>query len=322
MKVMVTGSAGFIGTHLVDSLIGAGHTVAGLDRCAPNVNASGGFYQECDILDRDNLVEAIRRCAPDAICHLAARTDLDEKENINGYQANIRGVENVIEAIRLTPSIQRAIFTSSQLVCQIGYVPKSDRDYCPVNLYGQSKVLTENIVWELDGGGVEWCLVRPTTVWGPGMSSHYQRFFRMIQTGKYFHVGPSPLFKSYGYVGNIAYQFEKVLTAPSGNIHRKMFYLADYEPISLRNWANAFQRHLDARKILTLPQSFARLLAALGDILNGCGLNKFPFNTFRLNNVLAEYQCDLTETRAVCGPLPFTVDDGIRETVKWLKSLN
>src|SRR5438067_6624986 len=103
---------------------------------------------------------------PEAVVHLAARTDLDQKRDLAGYAANIEGVGNLVAALRGTPSVRRAIYTSSQLVCKVGYVPMSDDDYRPNTKYGESKVWTEKIVRREDGGGVEWCLVRPTTVWG------------------------------------------------------------------------------------------------------------------------------------------------------------
>ena len=179
--------------------------------------------------------------------HLAARIDLDEKTNLAGYAANIEGVQNLVAAVRLTPSIKRAIWTSSQLVCRVGYVPRDDTDYTADTLYGQSKIRTEQIVRESDGAGREWCLVRPTTVWGPGMSAHYQRFLRMIQRGYYFHVGNSPLWKSYSYIENIAFQYVRLLEAPAELIQRKTFYLADYEPIDLLAWSDAFQRAFQSR---------------------------------------------------------------------------
>ena len=129
-------------------------------------------------------------------------------------------------AIEVTSGVERAIFTSSQLVCRVGYVPRSDTDYAPSTLYGESKVWTERIVRETDGGGAAWCLVRPTTIWGPGMSAHYQRFLRMIAKGRYVHVGTS-LSKSYGYVGNVVHQIERLLAAPAGEIRGKTLYLAD-----------------------------------------------------------------------------------------------
>ena len=102
----------------------------------------------CDILDAGRLNEAVQEFSPDALVHLAARIDLDEKTNLAGYAANIEGVQNLIAAVRLTPSIRRAIWTSSQLVCRVGYVPRNDTDYTADTLYGQSKVRTEQIVRE------------------------------------------------------------------------------------------------------------------------------------------------------------------------------
>lgn len=313
MKILVTGSSGFIGQALVRRLRAEGREVAGLD-LAPAATTN----YVCDILDAGRLNDAVLAVSPDALVHLAARIDLDEKTNLSGYAANIDGVQNLIAAVRLTPSIRRAIWTSSQLVCRVGYVPHNDSDYTADTLYGQSKVRTEQIVRQEDGASREWCLARPTTVWGPGMSAHYQRFLRMIQRGYYFHVGNSPLWKSYSYVENIAFQYWRLLDAPADLIHRKTFYLADYEPIDLLAWSDAFQRAFESRPIPHMPLGIAHTLAYCGDAVNAIGLRKFPFNSFRLNNVLTQYQFDLKPTETVCGPLPYTMEQGVATTAAWL----
>ncbi len=316
MKVLVTGSSGFIGHALVRRLKAAGWEVAGLDR---QPGTATDFV--CDILDAARLGEAVQAFSPDAIVHLAARIDLDEKTNLAGYAANIEGVQNLIAAVRLTPSVKRAIWTSSQLVCRVGYVPRNETDYTADTLYGQSKVRTEQIVRESDGAGREWCLARPTTVWGPGMSAHYQRFLRMIQRGYYFHVGNNPLWKSYSYIENIAFQYQRLLEAPAETVQRKTFYLADYEPIDLLAWSDAFQRAFQSRQIPHMPLGIARMLAYCGDAVNALGVKKFPFNSFRLNNVLTQYQFDLKSTEVVCGPLPFSMEQGVVETAAWLRAI-
>ena len=201
-RVLVTGQAGFIGRHLVRALLAEGRQVAGLDKRASGLSDRG--YQEfvCDLLDAGATRRAVTGFAPDAVLHLAARTDLDETRDIGGYAANMRGVRHLLDAIDATPSVVRAVCTSSQLVCRIGYQPTSDEDYAPSTLYGESKVETERIWRGADGAGREWALVRPTTIWGPGMNPHYLRFFRMVRDGRYFHVGRGPTRKSYGYVRN------------------------------------------------------------------------------------------------------------------------
>jgi nucleoside-diphosphate-sugar epimerase len=316
MKVLVTGSSGFIGQALVRRLKAAGWEVAGLDKGS---GATSNYL--CNILDAARLTEAVRQFSPDALVHLAARTDLDEKTTLAGYAANIDGVQNLVAAVRLTPSIKRAIWTSSQLVCRVGYVPRDDADYTADTLYGESKVLMEQMVRQQDGAGREWCLVRPTTVWGPGMSPHYQLFLRMIQRGHYFHVGKKPLWKSYSYIENIAFQYLRLLEAPADFVHRKTLYLADYEPIDLLAWCDAFQRAFRSRPIPHMPLRLARAAAFCGDAMNAVGLRNLPFNSFRLNNVLTQYRFDTKALEVICGPLPYTMEQGVAETAAWLRGI-
>lgn len=334
MRVVVTGSSGFIGSHLVISLANLGHSVLGIDVKQPtqstltavihkeNVQEHGldcFSFQQCNILDAIDFQRALADYLPQVVIHLAARTDLDSSADLHDYAANIDGVSNLVSAVNSIPSLERCIYTSSQLVCRPGYTPETDVDYQPHTIYGESKVMTEKIVREADYGNVTWCLVRPTTVWGPGMNPHYQRFFKMIADGRYFHVGYAELRKSYGYVGNVVHQYMKLVEAPKDQIHGKTLYLADYQPLSLRTWADMLSIEFGAAPIRTIPVSVARLVAGCGDLLNTCGFRNFPFNSFRLANVLNEYQVDMSETETICGSTPFTVQQGVTETAKWHK---
>jgi nucleoside-diphosphate-sugar epimerase len=320
MRVLVTGSAGFIGAALARELVEQGHHVATLDRQSGSPLVDRSLAYVCDLLDREAVGRCLAEVQPTVVIHLAARTDLQGR-SLTDYAANIEGVHHLIDAVEATPSVQRCIWTSSQLVCQVGYIPRNDRDYRPNTVYGQSKVRTEEIVRRRDGGGREWCIVRPTTVWGPGMSPHYQRLLRLIREGRYFHVGAGPLLKSYSYIGNINHQYRCLAEQPAAAIHRRTFYLADYEPIDLIAWCDSFQRAFHARRIPHIPEPAARALARVGDALNAVGLTRFPFNSFRLRNILTQYCFDLEETRAVCGALPWGFEQGVAETVAWFNAL-
>ncbi len=127
----MTGSSGFIGEHLVRLLVREGHTVVGLDFREPTRREQGVTYFVCDLLDAKRLEQLVQQAHPDALVHLAARTDLKEHGDIRDYSANVEGVENLVAAIRATPSVRRAICTSTRLVCRIGYTPKSDDDFQP-----------------------------------------------------------------------------------------------------------------------------------------------------------------------------------------------
>lgn len=316
-RVLVTGSSGFIGQWLCEMLVAQGFDVLGLDtRAAP----PGAVWAQSavDLLDRDRLFDVMAAFRPEAVIHLAARTDLEGK-TIADYEVNRAGVKNLCEAVAATGSVSRAIYTSSQLVCRVGHIPKHDTDFAPSTVYGESKVETERVVRACDGGGASWCLTRPTTVWGPRMSAHYQTVLRLIDRGLFFHSGGGALRKSYAYAENIAHQYIQLLRAPAEDIHGRVFYLADYEPFSLRDYINAVARHMGRRQPVTLPLPLAKGLGWIGDGLSAVGL-RFPFTTFRLTNIRTEYIFDLSDTKAVCGPLPVSFEEGVRRTVEWFRA--
>ncbi len=316
-SVLVTGCCGFIGRHVVAALSAAGYEVHGIDlRSAPAEPRAYASFQACDIRRREQLLDCVRRCAPRHVIHLAARTDL-RGASIAEYDTNTEGAANLVDAIRRAGGVERGIFTSSQLVCEVGRQPESDEDYCPETVYGASKARMEQIVRAADGDGIAWCIARPTTVWGPGMGPHYHRFLRMIQRGWYFHVGKGPLWKSYGYVVNIAHQYRALLEADQALVRGKTIYLADYEPLDLIDWAESLRAAIGARPIPTMPVAGARLLAWLGDQIGRAGVLDLPLNSFRLRNILTEYVYRLDRTEQICGPLPRSRQQGVRETATW-----
>jgi GlcNAc-P-P-Und epimerase len=320
-RVLVTGCCGFIGGHLMKSLVIDNYESLGVDIRPPRAGAMVGWsFAECDILDAEKLRTTITDFSPDVVVHLAARTDIDG-EDVAAYSTNVEGTRNLVAAVAAAGMVRRVLFASSQLVCRVGYVPRNDTDYCPVNAYGESKVLSEKIVRENMPETITWCLLRPTTIWGEGMSSHYQRFLGHLQAGRYFHLSNGPLFKSFGYVGNTAYQITKFVNADNRQIRAKTFYLGDYEPLSLKMWINGLAQALGAAPPRSVPVVVARFLGLGGDILNWMGLKTFPLNSYRVRNILTEYIFDMAETERICGALPFTTDQGVTRTVRWFKEL-
>lgn len=318
--ILITGGSGFIGTNLVQYYLDRGETVLNLDIRPPRNPAHASYWKPVDILDKNLLREALRSFCPKYLVHLAARTDLDEKKNLKGYEANIEGVSNLVLAVRAYGSIERCIYTSSQLVCQIGYIPSAETDYAPNTLYGQSKVLTEKIIRENEGGGAAWSIIRPTTVWGPWCNPHYQRFLSLIERGLYFHAGSRDLHKSFGYVGNLCYQIDSLMHADTELVNHQTFYVADYETTSLREWAEALGRELKAPRIRTFPLFVAKTAAYIGDVAGMAGFGNFPFNSFRLKNILTEYIFDLRKLWNIVPHLPYTLTDGVRNTVEWYRT--
>lgn len=322
MKVFVTGNTGFIGKALCRELAKQGNNVIGYDTQNDSRSSTSVEQHIGDLHEFEKVNNLIMSTRPDVLIHLAARTDIDESAPIDAYSSNIDCVENLCSAIQSTESIRRSIFTSSQLVCKVGYTPKSDTDYAPNTVYGKSKVLTEKIIREKMSSNHLWTIVRPTTVWGPEMSTHYQGFIRAIEKGYYFHVGKKHQRKSYSYIGNIVDQYIAAMNAQPNEIAHKTFYFADKDPLSLREYANHIAEQLGSRKIPSLPYPMAKALALVGDSLNAIGLREFPFNSFRLNNILSEYVFDTKQTQDLCPIQKYDLKDGVQELIKWYKNQN
>jgi UDP-glucose 4-epimerase len=118
MKYLVTGGAGFIGSHLVDKLISLGHDVVILDNLLSgseqNINKKAKFIN-CDIRFLNNIKEYFENV--DGVFHLAAiaRTPWCIDNPILAYETNVMGTLNVLEASRQN-NIKRVVLTSSNVV--------------------------------------------------------------------------------------------------------------------------------------------------------------------------------------------------------------
>src|SRR5439155_1472920 len=104
MRILITGSGGFLGKSLADGSRAAGHEVIGLDRSRVERNTDATFC--VDILDRKALIDCFVQLRPEGVVHLAARTDISKSAKVTDYRENIEGVRHVIDAIhrqRRTP---------------------------------------------------------------------------------------------------------------------------------------------------------------------------------------------------------------------------
>jgi nucleoside-diphosphate-sugar epimerase len=312
VRILVTGSSGFVGAALLKALRERGLDARGFSRSARPDSLQG------DLLDPPSIRAALDAFAPEIIYNLAGQTDL-KGAPAAGYAANTDGVSNLCDAVARARSVRRVVWASSQLVNRPGRAVTGDMDYDPGCLYGRSKAEAERRLRGCDGGGKEWVIFRSTTIWGPGMSDHYAGILRQIRRGLYFHVGRRPLRKSYSYIGNLTGQLITLGTAPAGQVHRRTFYLADSEPIELRRWHDQFAR-IFGRRIATMPVFAARLAAIGGDLAALLGV-RVPITSRRLANMLTEYVHDVSPIEAIHGRTAISNEEGVRRTAEWFLRL-
>jgi UDP-glucose 4-epimerase len=163
MRCLVTGGAGFIGSHLVDALLAAGHAVTVYDNFAtgrreflrsagvtPAADRSvvAARVVEADVLDLPALVDAVR--GHDVVFHLAANADVRRgpEHPRRDLEQNTIATHNVLEAMRRT-GVRRILFASTGSVYGDAPVQPTPED-CPMpvqtSLYGASKLAAEGLI--------------------------------------------------------------------------------------------------------------------------------------------------------------------------------
>jgi len=319
MRILVTGGSGFIGTNYIELLLkNGGAEFINLDYNPPRNPAHKSFWRKCDLLDTSRLKKVVKDFSPTHVVHLAAKTGVDEKR-LSDFAANIEGVENLLSAFKENSSLERVIFTSSLLVCRMGYTPKHDTDYKPSTAYGLSKVKMEQIIRAQENLPYSWTIIRPISVWGPWFEEPYKNLFKAIAQGWYFHIGAGHYKRSLGYVENLVHEIHQLLLAPVEKVDKKTFYVADEKPTDLYAFANQIQEELGARKIRHIPLWIAKSAAKIGDLLKIAGWRHVPLTSFRLNNILTEYVFDLSPIMEIAAPLPYNLKTGIKCTIQWMR---
>lgn len=320
-RILITGGSGFIGSNLVEYYLAQPEVqVRNFDALPPRNPAQVSCWEKLDFASATEAIIAdrLREFSPHYIFHLAARTDLDG-QRIEDYSANTEGVARLMAACQDLPDLQRIAFASSRLVCEIGYQPVDEQDYCPTTIYGESKVIGERLVKAQSDNLPEWFIFRPTSIWGPWFGVPYLNFFLTVNKKLYLHPVGKSIYKSFGFVRNSVYQLDRLMFAPAAKVHKKMFYLCDYPPLELSAWATLIADKMQVSRPKKVPVLLLALAARAGDLLKMLGWENPPLTSFRLNNLLTDMTHDTRALQEICGELPYSLETGVEETVSWLK---
>jgi len=176
LRILVTGGAGFIGSHIVDAYIQEGHRVTVLDNLSTgkkkNLNPRAVF-RRLDIRNRRSLSEAFRAGRFDAVNHLAAQMDVRKsvEDPVHDADINIFGLLNILEECRLQ-KVKKILFSSSGGTiygeCNPRKPATENAASRPLSPYGIAKLASEFYIKSYgELHGLEYCILRYANVYGP-----------------------------------------------------------------------------------------------------------------------------------------------------------
>jgi UDP-glucose 4-epimerase len=212
-KVLVTGAAGFIGSHLVDALLGAGHTVLGVD------DLSGGYQEnvspDCefavlDLRDRDAVESYVRKTKPEIIFHLAA----DATEGRSQFTPVLCVQRNLLAYMHLLTSLirvgfEKIVMASSMSVYGSQAPPFHEgMERKPDDIYGICKAAMERTTEVMsEVYSFRYTIVRPHNVYGPrqNMADPYRNVVaifinRLLQNKNFYIYGDGQQQRAFTYI--------------------------------------------------------------------------------------------------------------------------
>lgn len=217
MRILVTGGAGFIGSHTVDRLIAAGHEPFVVDNlstgCRENLPPDVPLFLN-DICDQSRLADIFDETQPELVCHLAAQMSVSRsvREPVFDAEVNILGLLHILEECVRT-SVRRVIFSSSGGALYGDVFEPIGEDYpCkPISPYGISKWVGEQyLAFYASEQGLETVALRYTNVYGPRQSPHGEAGVvaifseKMLKAEQVIIHGDGKDLRDYVYVDDVA----------------------------------------------------------------------------------------------------------------------
>jgi UDP-glucuronate 4-epimerase len=262
MKYLVTGGAGFIGSHVAETLVRRGDDVIVVDDLnsfySPSlkqanlreIGEAGPFlFCHADIRDQAEMESVFRRSRPDVVIHLAARAGVRPslQEPLLYEDTNVRGTTVLLEAARKFGAGQFVFASSSSIYGMANRVPFSEDDHkhAPISPYAATKIAGEMLchTWS-HLYGVNCVCLRFFTVYGPRQRPDLaiRKFTEMIDRGEAIPVfGDGSTARDYTFVDDTV---RGILAAARHAGRFEVFNLGNSYPVTLLEMIHTIERGL------------------------------------------------------------------------------
>lgn len=245
-KCLVTGAAGFLGSHLVRGLLDEGHTVRAVIRNTPlHLEHPNLEIVRGPVEDAERMVEVCEGI--DTVFHTVAQLSLlggsaaSESYRQSAYAANVGGVENLIRAC-VAHGVSRFVHTSSVDVCFNSEVDLEMNEHTPYAtnmscLYTETKIAGEKVALGANGKrGLLTTALRPDGIYGPGNNIMLDEMFKQVTKGRLVAtIGFPGAVHDHIYVDNLVHaeiQIARQLVEGSP-VCGKAYFVTDNQPLPL-----------------------------------------------------------------------------------------
>lgn len=291
--IVVTGSAGFIASRLVERLLLEGYEVVGYDLKPSPI----GEYVIGDIIDGKAFGKILEGC--EHVFHLAAAADLNwcKAHPNEAVKANIEGTRVVAEEC-----MKKGITLSfASTCCVYGSTPdhpSNEESICsPTDIYGATKVVAEELIRRYGNLGLNYRLLRFGTTYGPGMRVTLAVYVFIQQALE-----------------------DKTLTIHgSGEQTRCMIYIDDLveacvKTLELNHYIKGTIINIATEEELSVMQMAQTILK-----MTGKPLDQYVHISDRVGQIMKE-QIDISRARKLLSWEPETsFNDGVLKTIEWIK---
>ena len=308
MKILITGGAGFVGSHLCDKYAKNGDTVLCFDNFMNgnlvNIRHLLNFRNfkliHGDVRDYD-LLEKIMRDV-DAVFHLAAQIHVDRSiiEPRLTYDINVLGTQNVLEIARMN-DVERIIHAStSEVYGSAQYAPMDEKH--PLNAphpYGASKIAADRMCYAyIETYGMNICIMRPFNLYGPRQKDSGYGGAISIFTKRVLSNMPPVIYGSgeqtrdYTYVDDIVRAYDLLLKYPQ----------PIREPVNFGTGEDVTINDL-AKKIIEL-----------------CGKDLTPVHIEERPGEVTRLIADISKAKELGWKPEYTLDAGLGKFIDWYKN--
>lgn len=307
-KVLITGVAGFIGSHLADKLRSLGSEVVGLD------DFSNGYMENLSTLKKDagfelvrgdilNIKDLSKACkGVDSVVHMAAQSSVPRStENpVRDFELNVQGTLNVLECTR-NADIGTVIFASSSTVYGNAALPTpEDHPLRPISNYGASKAAAEAYCCSYSSlYGLKTASLRYFNIFGPRSRKGVMFDFlqKLQKDNRRLEVlGTGNQMKDYLYIDDAV--DATLLVAEKGKLEGEAYNVGSGESYSVKELVNKLLRLLGLSEV-TKP-FYKGSLSWLGDV--------------------QKTQADITKLKGLGFAPKVGFDEGMSAFVDWYQS--